>query len=431
MNKVRILQLSDIHWIVKPRALDKYQALRDALIRDLKQYCETRDEMFDHLLICGDIAQSGSSAEYDKAKEFINLVCKTVGCNESEVYVVPGNHDKDRNAGDPILRRPINAGLAYENCNDKMFHDLTQKSAEFVCSMYKPFFHYESFSQTYENSEPLMHKCLHESEKEDFSIDVDNDEMFWCSPLTEDLSGYTLYLYGFNTALTCDENDFNTNKGHKMFLSKFAYNNILAETGKHIRMSMMHHPLDFLSDKDEIAKKLNRLFSVQLYGHVHCSESKQDVEYGPLKVYSGAIQPPEGGDKDKYCPVYNMMELSVKEGANDKVYLGIKLTVHKWNEDAESFQKNEEASDTFSIDITEQNRWAKQVEVETNKLPKGITKRIIRINFIDRRDGKQIIDFFYPDLYDTTQTVYMNNQRFLEKIRIDNLWVELWNKIKN
>lgn len=431
MDKIRILQLSDIHWVVKPRALDKYQTLRDALIRDLEQYCETKEEKFDSLLICGDIAQSGSSAEYDKAKEFINLVCKSIGCNESEVYVVPGNHDKDRKAGNPVLRRPINAGLACEKGNDEMFHDLMQNGVEVVCTLYKPFLHYEAFSQIYENSEPLMHKCIHEFDKEDFTIDVDNDEMFWHRPLAEDLSGYTLYLYGFNTALTCDENDFNVDKGHKMYLSKFAYNNIPAEEGKCIRMSMMHHPLSFIADKDEISKILDRLFAVQLYGHVHCSESQQETKYGPLKVFSGAMQPPSGGDKNKYRPVYNMIELSVKEDNDNKVYLEVKLTVHKWNEDSVSFQNDEEASATFFIDVTEQNRWAQRTEVESIELPKGVTKRHIRVKFIERRDGRQLIETFYPGLYDWKQTAYVNNQRFLEKIRLDNRWIELWNKIKD
>lgn len=59
MTKLRILQLSDIHNVVCPRAMDDFKTMRSGLLKDIKNYCECYDCHFDAVLICGDIAFSG------------------------------------------------------------------------------------------------------------------------------------------------------------------------------------------------------------------------------------------------------------------------------------------------------------------------------------------------------------------------------------
>lgn len=59
MTKLRILQLSDIHNVACPRAMDDFKTMRRELLKDIKDYCEHYVCKFDAVLICGDIAFSG------------------------------------------------------------------------------------------------------------------------------------------------------------------------------------------------------------------------------------------------------------------------------------------------------------------------------------------------------------------------------------
>ena len=100
---IRILQISDIHWKDKLKGNDAYKDIRDGMINDLQCYCEEKKVAFDHVLICGDIAFSGDKKQYTKAMDFITELCQTINCKESEVYVIPGNHDKNRGAHPQLL----------------------------------------------------------------------------------------------------------------------------------------------------------------------------------------------------------------------------------------------------------------------------------------------------------------------------------------
>ena len=108
MTKLRILQLSDIHNVACPRAMDDFKTMRRELLKDIKDYCEHYVCKFDAVLICGDIAFSGKNDEYEKSKTFIDEICKNVGCKLCQVFVVPGNHDKLRKEGKPSLRKILN-----------------------------------------------------------------------------------------------------------------------------------------------------------------------------------------------------------------------------------------------------------------------------------------------------------------------------------
>ena len=115
---LRILQISDIHWKDRLGANDAYKYISDGMIDDLKCYCQQKSVYFDHILICGDIAFSGANAQYKRAKGFITTLCQTVGCKESEVYVIPGNHDKNRDLYVKPIREVINKVMAEDKKGD-------------------------------------------------------------------------------------------------------------------------------------------------------------------------------------------------------------------------------------------------------------------------------------------------------------------------
>lgn len=90
---IRILQISDIHWRESLKNLDTFKLIQDGLIDDLKR-AKKKGMTFDRILICGDVAFSGAKVQYKRAKDYIQDLCRETGCEEDNVYVVPGNHDK-------------------------------------------------------------------------------------------------------------------------------------------------------------------------------------------------------------------------------------------------------------------------------------------------------------------------------------------------
>lgn len=429
---IRILQISDIHWLAIPDAMDDYNLMRHEFLDDIESFSKNGNGYFDHLLICGDIAFSGEKEQYTKAKTYIEDICDKIKLNRSEVYVVPGNHDKQRNAGKPALRNLIQSGLACESANDKMFYDLMKGDIESFRNLFVPFKEYRDFSAGYDSVEMMMDKCIECKE-----VDADHDHAYWESIISDDFYGYQVHLYGFNTSLGCDQNDWDDweskRNGHKMFLPKFAYNNLHKKKGKHIYISMMHHPTKYLANGSKIEGDLDRFFQLQFYGHVHVSDALQNADKSTVRVFSGAMQPPGALGKNdcKYCPVFNIVELSINKQLDGKEFLHIKLRVNRWNDATNKFEDDNGSSKEFDVEINNNlSRWENTPIPLQPKLPEGITIREIRVKFVSRPDNKRIINSVYHDFFDETQTSHTNNVNFLKKINEDNKWIELWSKMQ-
>lgn len=93
---LRILLLSDIHFIHCEEDENEYRSLETA-------FKEAMDDIraeggVNQVLICGDVANKGKAEEYETAEAFIKDIFEHLGCDEkqTQLYVVPGNHDIDR-----------------------------------------------------------------------------------------------------------------------------------------------------------------------------------------------------------------------------------------------------------------------------------------------------------------------------------------------
>ena len=429
---IRILQISDIHWLAIPDAMDDYNLMRREFLDDIESFHKNGNGNFDHLLICGDIAYSGEKEQYTKAQIYIEKICDRIKLKQSEVYVVPGNHDKQRNAGKPELRNLIQSGLACESANDKMFYDLMEGDIETFRDLFVPFKEYRDFSAGYDSVEIMMDKCI---ERKD--IDADKDHTYWKSIISYNLDGYQVHLYGFNTSLSCDQYDWDDwetkRNGHKMFLPKFAYNDFHKKKGKHIYISMMHHPTKYLANGGKIEEEFDKFFQLQFYGHVHIPDASQNSDKSTVRVFSGAMQPPGALDKKdcNYCPVFNIVELSINKNMDGMDFLHINLRVNRWNDATKKFEDDKKASKEFDVEINANpSRWENAPAPVQPKLPDGVTIRDIRVKFVSRLDTKRIINSVYHGFFDETQTSHTNNVNFLKKINEDNKWIELWNKMQ-
>lgn len=464
MGKIRILQLSDIHNISCPQAMDHFKNMREGLIKDIKGYCDCYHCGFDAILICGDIAFGGTKEEYAKSKELAENICEAVGCEHFQVYVVPGNHDKVRNEGKPALRQLLNWGMTHlyaskkddekdvkkydkieeegiknnENANDEsnMFRAFMEAEPHLFSNLYLPFRNYVEFSKDFFSVEPIMLKCIEESQNKDFHIDLNADEMFWKSKLYDDFQGYHVNLVGLNSALTCDENDWSPDdvesEGHKMLLSVFAHNNLNLNNDKSINILMMHHPLNYIVNGEELSKKFDDMFSLQFYGHVHMADSSQLKEGASVRVFSGAMQPPKGSteeERKKYFPIYNIVEMEIPDEKARQ--LKVNLIVNKWNGSA--FEPFKEQSKEYVVNLlyNSLNRWEQSATQKMDVLPDGVSEREIKCKFNDFANHKIIINKMYDGLYDNDLNDFKNCRAFLKKVGEDNRWVDLWSLVNS
>lgn len=427
MKTIRLLQLSDIHWKKQLDAADDYTDIRDQMLQDLEYYSQGTGNGFDKILICGDIAFSGSTDEYKRANTFIRELCKTVACKSEEVYTVPGNHDKKVNEHPKCVREFIHQAISKQEKNsDWWWNKMIDEDFSFIKKLYTPFKEYNHFcNDERDNAEPFMLRAL------ELGVDThDGAEMFWHSEFEEDLEGYQVNLYGVNSALISDLDDYdpvpNRKEGHRLFLPQIAYRGAKCKDGI-INILMCHHPLDFLLNKEEIAKDLDKRYALQLYGHVHIANS--DINNNAVHIYSGSLNPGDVND-NTYKPVYNIIELSIETHDNGDDVLNVNLRVQKY--DGEQFVKDEEQSKLFKVTLKKHDRWKdgyKTVETVGQELPNGLSKRDVRHKFKQCPNSKEIIQKMYPQI-DCTGSAYMRNQVFLDKIRKDNRWVELYNMIK-
>lgn len=423
---MRILLLSDIHFMSLADEVDKYYVERCAFLDDLRDCHEALGE-FSHVLVCGDIANHGTKEEYDKAFDFFAQISEIIDCPIEQFYVVPGNHDKNWGK-EAKCSNLMHSGLSNEAVDSQhIFYKLLEDDFQAVKSLYAPFELYNDFALKMNCLEPLMSKCLDDNNLDGY--DINHDKAF-VKELLSDIDGYKVCLYGFNTAIASDANEITDRGiGHKLFLPALSYN--VATDKKCINICMMHHPLEMIASGDEISQILDRKFPIQIYGHLH----KPDVKNGSaLHIMSGAFQPPEDGTdgESEYLPTYHIIELGITHHANaTSDSLQVKIWVERYHDGEFEHDGNKQKPVIHEIALPKGiKRWThEQMEHNQPRLPSGITERRIQFEFLHCRKQAQIIRELGN--YDSKKSLSQNIIIFLNMISRENKLVELWETINN
>jgi hypothetical protein len=95
------LHVSDFHI----RSGDPYDrdVVLQALVQSVRRYRE-RGRAPDLIFATGDIAYSGKAAEYEIAGRFFDDLLLAAGLDKRRLFVIPGNHDVDRDFGVGLAR---------------------------------------------------------------------------------------------------------------------------------------------------------------------------------------------------------------------------------------------------------------------------------------------------------------------------------------
>ena len=105
-RSLRILHLSDVHFGQTIRNGTNWRLRRvlgNAWEKNLGEIRE--DGKPDLICFTGDIAFSGKETEYNEATLFFDELLTRLGVDKSRLFVVPGNHDVDRNVNKPVWQK--------------------------------------------------------------------------------------------------------------------------------------------------------------------------------------------------------------------------------------------------------------------------------------------------------------------------------------
>lgn len=237
------LHVSDFHL----RGGDSYDrdVVLKALVESVRRYrLEGRPLRIPDLIFAtGDVAYSGKAAEYVLATKFFDDLLKAAKLEKCRLYVVPGNHDVDRDLG---------AGLArtLESCEeaDKYFgpgipkRHLTQKQQAFL----------EWHNRYFEGIRALPKDST-------------------CGPVeVVDIGGVRIGILPINSALfSQDEHDHD-----KLWIGRRCLDHALETLAGHharVKVALVHHPLEWLhsAERSNIKHKVRSEVNFILHGHLH------------------------------------------------------------------------------------------------------------------------------------------------------------------
>lgn len=334
MKLIRIIHLSDFHL---RKNTSNHKELIEAILVDLKNYVDDNTL----LIFSGDfIDRGGISLEmdinpFDAFKErVIDKMYKQFPSLKNKTFFCPGNHDIDRSKITESCKIVKEALLSNCNCNKKELYEEYKKGL-------KGFEYYDEFQrkmfQEFNGKE-----CNITSLDSNFIIQI------------EDIK---IGISSLNSSVFCYEKD---DEG-KLFLIEQQLDNsseLIDEC--HLKIALLHHPLDFIHHTERRAVKdlLEQNYDLSFLGHIH----KERVEY--IQSLNGncffSIGTSLNGEKitsENNFNGYSVIEYLFEDKINVKLRL--------YNKQKKFVENNIEGGE-YSVDIPK-NKVSKEIEINSLK----------------------------------------------------------------
>lgn len=225
------LHLSDIHFSKRSSsAYDPDLDLRRELVADAVRV-KTKVKYCSGILVSGDVAFSGKPDEYAKATQWLGELSGLMGCPEEAIWVIPGNHDVDREV---IRKRSMiqDKHKVLRQGNHENEIKRLHEDEEAFEAVHRPLAGYVKFAGGYE--------CL-----------PDPGRLYWEDNIElNDKS--ILRIRGCNSAIASGEHD--DENANRLIVGRDQM-----QPGNDpgvVNLLMCHHPLDWLHDRDALQDSL-------------------------------------------------------------------------------------------------------------------------------------------------------------------------------
>ncbi|MFS8069017.1 MAG: metallophosphoesterase family protein, partial [Byssovorax sp.] len=269
-DPIRFLHISDIH--LRPLIVKRYdqdrvlRGLLDLLARDRQEF------PLDLIFITGDLAHGGKADEYVLVVELLKRLMEVTGVPPEHVFVVPGNHDVDRDVGRWLLRT-----LGKDEESVAFFEDAKSRV-----------FHLKKLEAYAESMRALLGK------ERPLGLAVGEEAV----EIVE-VRGSRLAVASFNSAWFAQGDD---DRG-KLWLGEPNVNRAgqrVADLEAPFAVALLHHPLDDLheGERDDVEHYFERSFDVVMRGHLHKDKTRAIatqrggyVEVAGAAAYQGSQWP--------------------------------------------------------------------------------------------------------------------------------------------
>ena len=288
-----ILHISDIHFRYPfcDRDDDPDGYVRNELLSHASQQIKDLGDV-DAMLVSGDVAFCGIASEYEAATKWLEILATSVGCNKRRIYVVPGNHDVDRNVFVTNSRaRNIVQSIKEAGENGVRNRILTdQLSHEDIASdLFSSIEQYNLFAAKYD-------------------CQIFPGRMSWNTALRID-SRTVLQIYGLNSTVVSGVDG--QDRMGSLFVGAVQLG--FPRTLGAVDLIMAHHPPEWMSDQDQLEMRLYGTPNIVLLGHRHLQAVRRD-HGGSIVFSAGSVNPDRG--QAGWEPAYNLIELmsAVEDG---------------------------------------------------------------------------------------------------------------------
>lgn len=263
------------------------------------------------VIVTGDIAYSAQDDQYATAGQWLAELTDAIGCERTDVQMVPGNHDIDRN----VITNTLETVLYAFRAGGEYWLDRHLDHAEDCTTLYKRFHAYKGFA--------LDYRC-----------DLDLNGGISKSAKLDLAAGRAIRFVRLNSAITCSKKD---DKG-KLILG--ARQRVLPEEAGVEIVVLSHHPLSWFQDSDKAQGFLRGRARVFISGHEHFPNlDVVQVEAGRdlMMLAAGATAPDEVGAAFTYK--YNILAFEWDE-AQDA--LAVTINPRTWDDGMARFKRDDE-----------------------------------------------------------------------------------------
>ena len=262
------------------------------------------------VIVTGDIAYSAQDHQYAMAAKWLAELTAAIGCDRTDVQMIPGNHDIDRKK----ISNSIASVLYSIREGGDYWLDLHLDSAEDCVRLYDRFDTYKGFA--------LDYRC-----------ELDLNGGISTSARLELAEGRAIRFVRLNTALICSSRD---DEG-KLILGA-RQRTLPTEDGVEI-VVLAHHPLNWFQDSHKARGFLRGRARVFISGHEHFpSLDVVSVEDGCdlMMLAAGATAPDKIDDHFTYK--YNILTFEW-----DKVQDALAVTINPrtWNPGMARFERDD------------------------------------------------------------------------------------------
>ena len=303
------IHLSDLHFgQERGPDLHLHQDVRERLIDDAAELAAAEPaRAATGVIVTGDIAFSGKETQYQEAGKWLDRLCEAVGCSSDDVFVVPGNHDIDRDGITPgcevLLERVQTTG---EEELERYLQNLPDREL-----LYRRLKNYRAFAEAYD-------------------CPIDTQSGYAVDRTVQIAAERRLRLIGLNSALICSR----TNEEEGRLLLGARQRTLPRNCGEEL-VVLCHHPLDWLRDSADTERFVRARARVFMSGHTHRPSSiveRNEAGGDIMFIAAGAAVPPS--DEVGYEFTYNKLVFGWDA---DIDALTLQIEARTWSAEATGF----------------------------------------------------------------------------------------------